>query len=246
MLLYPAIDLMDGQVVRLERGLAEKKTVYSDDPVSMARKWEAAGADWIHLVDLDAAFEGKSRNLEVIRAIVKAVSVPCELGGGMRDAGSIQSGLDTGVSRVIIGTKAAEPGFLAEAAGAFGPSSLAVGIDAKDGKVAVKGWVETMELTALDLAHESVNAGIRTIIYTDIATDGMLSGPNLTALSEMIQSVRLPVVASGGIAVADDLRRVAGIGAEGCIVGRALYDGGLGLSEALAAAGDLGAARPRS
>ena len=144
MLLYPAIDIMGGQVVRLERGEAAKKTVYGTDPVAMALKWEAAGADWIHLVDLDAAFEGVSRNLEVIRAIASSVSVPCELGGGMRDASSIEAGLATGVRRVIIGTKAAEPGFLAEAAGRFGPSRLAVGIDAKDGKVAVKGWVETM------------------------------------------------------------------------------------------------------
>ncbi len=226
MLLYPAIDLMDGQVVRLERGLASKKTVYSDDPVAMAKKWEAAGADWIHLVDLDAAFEGKSRNLEVIRAIAKAVSVPCELGGGMRDAGSIEEGLATGVRRVIIGTKAAEPGFLAEAAGAFGPARLAVGIDAKDGKVAVKGWVETMELTALDLAHEAVNAGIRTIIYTDIATDGMLQGPNLAAMREMAAAVPCYLIASGGVSGPEDLRQLANVpGIHGAIIGRALYEG---------------------
>jgi phosphoribosylformimino-5-aminoimidazole carboxamide ribotide isomerase len=225
MLLYPAIDLMDGQVVRLERGLAAKKTIYSDDPVAMALKWEAAGADWIHLVDLDAAFEGTSRNLEVIREITKAVSVPCELGGGMRDAGSIEAGLATGVRRVIIGTKAAEPGFLAEAAGAFGPARLAVGIDAKDGKVAVKGWVETMELTALDLAREAVNAGIRTIIYTDIATDGMLQGPNLAAMHEMATVVPCDLIASGGVSGPEDLRKLAAIpGIHGAIIGRALYE----------------------
>ena len=226
MLLYPAIDLMDGQVVRLERGLAAKKTVYSDDPVEVALKWEAAGADWIHLVDLDAAFEGKSRNLEVIKAITKAVSVPCELGGGMRDAGSIEAGLSTGVHRVIIGTKAAEPGFLAEASGAFGPSRLAVGIDAKEGKVAVKGWVETMELTALDLAREAVNAGIRTIIYTDIATDGMLQGPNLAAMREMATAVPCDLIASGGVSAPEDLRQLAAVpGIHGAIIGRALYEG---------------------
>ena len=226
MLLYPAIDLMDGQVVRLERGLAEKKTVYSDDPVAMALRWQAAGADWIHLVDLDAAFEGKSRNLEVIRAIAEAVTVPCELGGGMRDAGSIEAGLSTGVRRVIIGTKAAEPGFLAQAAGAFGPSRLAVGIDAKDGKVAVKGWVETMELTALDLAREAVTAGIRTIIYTDIATDGMLRGPNLEAMREMAEAVPCDLIASGGVSGPEDIVALAAIpGIHGAIIGRALYEG---------------------
>jgi phosphoribosylformimino-5-aminoimidazole carboxamide ribotide isomerase len=226
MLLFPAIDLMNGQVVRLERGLAEKKTVYSDDPVAMALKWQAAGADWIHLVDLDAAFEGKSKNLDVIRAIVEAVSVPCELGGGMRDATSIETGLSTGVERVIIGTKAAEPGFLAQAAGTFGPSRLAVGIDAKDGKVAVKGWVETMDLTALDLAREAVNTGIRSIIYTDIATDGMLRGPNLEAMREMAAAVPCDLIASGGVSGPEDIIALARVpGIHGAIIGRALYEG---------------------
>ena len=226
MLLYPAIDLMDGQVVRLERGLAEKKTVYSNDPVAIALKWQAAGADWIHLVDLDAAFEGKSRNLDVIRAIAQAVSIPCELGGGMRDAGSIEAGLETGVRRIIVGTKAADPGFLAEASGAFGASRLAVGIDAKEGKVAVKGWVETMEMTALDLAREAVNVGIRTIIYTDIATDGMLQGPNLAAMREMALAVDCDLIASGGVSGPEDLRQLAAIsGIHGAIIGRALYEG---------------------
>ena len=225
MLLYPAIDIMGGQVVRLERGEAAKKTVYGTDPVAMALKWEAAGADWIHLVDLDAAFEGVSRNLEVIRAIVSAVSVPCELGGGMRDASSIEAGLATGVRRVIIGTKAAEPGILAEAAGKFGPSRLAVGIDAKDGRVAVKGWVETMELSALDLAREALNTGIRTIIYTDIATDGMLQGPNIAAMREMATEVPCDLIASGGVSGPEDVRQLAGVsGLHGVIIGRALYE----------------------
>jgi len=225
MLLYPAIDIMGGQVVRLERGEAAKKIVYGTDPVAMALKWEAAGADWIHLVDLDAAFEGVSRNLEVIRAIVSAVSVPCELGGGMRDASSIEAGLVTGVRRVIIGTKAAEPGFLAEAAGKFGPSRLAVGIDAKDGRVAVKGWVETMELSALDLAREALNTGIRTIIYTDIATDGMLQGPNIAAMREMATEVPCDLIASGGVSGPEDVRQLAGVsGLHGVIIGRALYE----------------------
>jgi len=226
MLLYPAIDIMDGQVVRLERGEASKKTIYGSDPVAMALKWEAAGADWIHLVDLDAAFEGVSRNLDVIREIASAVSVPCELGGGMRDASSIEAGLATGVRRVIIGTKAAEPGFLAEVSGKFGPSRLAVGIDAKDGKVAVKGWVETMELTALDLAREALNTGIRTIIYTDIATDGMLQGPNIAAMREMASEVPCDLIASGGVSGPEDVRQLSGVpGLHGVIIGRALYEG---------------------
>ena len=226
MLLYPAIDLMDGQVVRLERGEAARKTVYGSDPVAVAKRWEAAGADWIHLVDLDAAFGGKSRNLDVVRAIAGAVSIPCELGGGMRDEASIREGLASGVRRVIVGTKAAEPGFLAEASAAFGPSRLAVGIDAKEGRVAVKGWVETMELTALDLAREVLRAGIRTIIYTDIATDGMLAGPNLDAMREMASAVPCDLIASGGVSGPDDVRALAGIpGLHGVIIGRALYEG---------------------
>jgi len=226
MLLYPAIDLMDGQVVRLERGKAARKTVYGSDPVAVAKRWEAAGADWIHLVDLDAAFGGKSRNLEVVRAIAGAVSIPCELGGGMRDEASIREGLASGVRRVIVGTKAAEPGFLAEASAAFGPSRLAVGIDAKEGRVAVKGWVETMELTALDLAREVLRAGIRTIIYTDIATDGMLAGPNLDAMRDMASAVPCDLIASGGVSGPDDVRALAGIpGLHGVIIGRALYEG---------------------
>jgi phosphoribosylformimino-5-aminoimidazole carboxamide ribotide isomerase len=226
MLLYPAIDLMDGEVVRLERGEAARKTIYGTDPVAMAKKWEAAGADWIHLVDLDAAFDGISRNLEVIKAITKAVSVPCELGGGMRDAASIEAGLAAGVSRVIIGTKAAEPDFLATMAATFGPDRLAVGIDAKDGKVAIKGWVETMELTALDLAREVVTTGIRTIIYTDIATDGMLQGPNIGAMREMAAAVSCDLIASGGVSGPEDVRQLATVpGLHGVIIGRALYEG---------------------
>jgi phosphoribosylformimino-5-aminoimidazole carboxamide ribotide isomerase len=226
MLLYPAIDLMDGQVVRLERGEAARKTIYSSDPVGIAKQWEAAGADWIHLVDLNAAFEGTSRNLDIVRAIASSVSVPCELGGGMRDAASIEAGLATGVRRIIIGTKAAEAGFLAIAAASFGPDRLAVGIDAKNGKVAVKGWVETMELTALDLARMAVNTGIRTIIYTDIATDGMLQGPNLEAMGEMAAAVPCDLIASGGISGPEDVRRLSMVpGVHGVIIGRALYEG---------------------
>jgi len=226
MLLYPAIDLMDGQVVRLERGEAARKTIYGDDPVAMAKKWESAGADWIHLVDLDAAFEGKSRNLEIIRTIAAAVAVPCELGGGMRDAASIEAALATGVRRVIIGTKAAEAGFLTQAAATFGPDRLAVGIDAKKGKVAVKGWVETMELSAIDLAREVLNAGIRTIIYTDIATDGMLQGPNVAAMREMAAAVPCDLIASGGVSGPEDIRELATVaGIHGVIIGRALYEG---------------------
>jgi len=226
MLLYPAIDLMGGQVVRLERGVATKKKVYSTDPVAIAKKWEAAGADWLHIVDLDAAFGGKNANLGVVQEIVAAVSIPCQLGGGMRDADSIRAGLATGAKRVIIGTRAAEPGFLAEAVGIFGSGNLAVGIDAKDGKVAVKGWVETMNLTAIELASEARNTGIQTIIYTDIATDGMLQGPNLDAMREMAASVPCELIASGGVSCPDDICQLVDVpGIHGVIIGRALYEG---------------------
>jgi len=226
MFLYPAIDIMNGKVVRLERGEAAKKTIYSSDPVFVAKQWEAAGADWIHLVDLDAAFEGQSQNLDIIRAIASAVSIPCELGGGMRDETSIRRGLDTGVRRIIIGTRAIEPAFLAESAQTFGADSLAVGIDAKEGKVSVKGWIETLEITALDLAREAVNAGIQTIIYTDIATDGMLKGPNLAAMREMAQAVPCNLIASGGVSGPQDIVALSKVsGLHGVIIGRALYEG---------------------
>lgn len=227
MLLYPAIDLMGGQAVRLRQGRASDKTVYSNNPVAVAREWEARGGDWLHIVDLDAAFSGQHANLGIVRDICSAVSIPVQMGGGMRDEESIRVALEAGVSRVVIGTKAAEnPGFVRNAIGQFGGKCIAVGIDARDGKVAVKGWAETTGIDALKLAAELGRAGIGALIYTDIATDGMLQGPNLPAMTAMVAAAGCPVIASGGVSSAADLAALAKIdGLAGAIIGKALFDG---------------------
>ena len=227
MLLYPAIDLMGGQVVRLKQGRATEKTVYSDHPVSVARDWEARGGDWLHVVDLDAAFSGRHGNLEKIRSIAASISIPVQMGGGMRDEKSIASALEAGVSRVVIGTRAAQdPEFVQRAAREFGGERIAVGIDARDGKVAVKGWAETTSIEATALARQLAGFGIGALIYTDIATDGMLRGPNLEATASMVRTASCPVIASGGVSSADDLAVLARIeGLSGAIVGKALFDG---------------------
>lgn len=227
MLLYPAIDLMGGQVVRLKQGRASEKTVYSEDPADVALQWENRGGDWIHVVDLDAAFTGKHSNLAQVRAIVAAVRLPVQMGGGMRDENAIRQALEAGVSRVVIGTKAAEnPDFVRHAVSRFGGERIAVGIDARDGKVAVKGWAETTQVEAADLALELSAVGIGALIYTDIATDGMLQGPNLTAVAAITHAVSCPVIASGGVSSAGDLAALSQIaGLHGAIIGKALYDG---------------------
>ena len=225
--LLPAIDLMGGEVVRLRRGLASEKTVYSSDPVAFAKKWEDSGADWLHLVDLDAAFSGEPRNLAVVEKIRAAVNIPCELGGGMRDPEKIQSAFDAGIDRVILGTRACQsPDTLADLCARFGGQRLAVGIDAHNGLVAVKGWTETTTTLAADLALIAQAAGIRTIIYTDIATDGMLEGPNFGELEKLLTLLECDLIASGGVSSADDLRRLNEIPRlHGAIIGKALYDG---------------------
>jgi phosphoribosylformimino-5-aminoimidazole carboxamide ribotide isomerase len=225
--LLPAIDLMDGEVVRLRRGLATEKTVYSSDPVAFAKKWEDSGADWLHLVDLDAAFSGEPRNLAIVEKIRAAVNIPCELGGGMRDPEKIQSAIDAGVDRVILGTRACQsPETLADLCARFGGHRLAVGIDAHNGLVAVKGWTETTTTLAADLALTAQAAGIRTIIYTDIATDGMLEGPNFGELEKLLTLLDCDLIASGGVSSAEDLRRLNAIPRlHGAIIGKALYDG---------------------
>jgi len=227
MLLLPAIDLMGGEVVRLRRGEATEKTVYSNDPPAFARKWEAAGGDWLHLVDLDAAFSGDSRNLESVRSICAAVNIPCELGGGMRSEAAIRAALDAGVSRVVIGTRACESlDFVREMCALFGGEKIAVGIDARNGKVAVKGWTETTEQDAAELALAVQAAGAGAIIYTDIATDGMLQGPNFAELERLLGVLTCPLVASGGVSSPEDVRRLASMpGLYGAILGKALYDG---------------------
>ena len=227
MLLYPAIDLMGGQAVRLKQGRASEKTVYSDDPVAVAREWEARGGDWLHIVDLDAAFSGKHANLEIVRNICAAVSIPVQLGGGMRDEESIRLALEAGVSRAVIGTKAAEdPEFVHQSVARFGGEHIAIGIDARDGKVAVKGWAETTGVDALKLAAELSRSGIGALIYTDIATDGLLQGPNLPAMRAMVAAAGCPVIASGGVSSAGDIAALGRIeNLAGVIMGKALFDG---------------------
>lgn len=227
MLLFPAIDLMDGQVVRLQRGDADRKTVYSDDPPAFARKWQELGGDWIHVVDLDAAFTGRQSNLETVRTICSTVGIPCQVGGGLRDRDAVARVFDAGVARAIIGTRAVESlDFVAALCAEFGGERIAVGIDARDGLVAVKGWTETTKRKAVDLAADAIRLGAGTIIYTDIATDGMLQGPDFEGLKRMLELPGINLIASGGVSSPDDVRRLAELpGLYGAIIGRALYDG---------------------
>jgi phosphoribosylformimino-5-aminoimidazole carboxamide ribotide isomerase len=233
MILLPAIDLMSGEVVRLRQGKADQKTVYSRDPAAFARRWESEGGDYLHVVDLDAAFTGEQRNLNAVRAICDAVKFPVELGGGIRDMAAAHRAIEAGVSRVIVGTRAAESlEFITQLAAELGSERVAVGIDAKSGLVSVKGWTEESSLTALDLARRAEDAGAGTIIYTDIATDGMLTGPNFTETEKMLRALRCQLIASGGVSSAADVRRLAEMpGLYGCIIGKALYDGAVNLRE---------------
>ncbi len=227
MLYLPAIDLMDGAAVRLQRGDPNARTIYSNDPVAFARKWEAAGGDWLHLVDLDAAFSGVSRNLDIVREICASVSIPCELGGGMRSSEAVEAAFAAGVSRVVLGTRAAESlEFIAEVSTRHGSERIAVGIDARDGFVSTRGWQTATSLRATDFARQVENAGAGILIYTDIATDGMLQGPNLPALREMLETSSLPLIASGGVSCRADLDALALLpNIHGAIIGKALYDG---------------------
>jgi phosphoribosylformimino-5-aminoimidazole carboxamide ribotide isomerase len=238
MLLLPAIDLMGGQVVRLRRGEAAQKTVYSDDPAALARRWQDEGGDYLHIVDLDAAFSGQPgpQNQSALRAILQAVTIPCELGGGLRDEASVRTALDLGVARVVIGTRAAESmSFVQALIAAFGSERIAVGIDAREGKVAVKGWTEATERPALALARAAEQAGAAAIIYTDIATDGMLQGPNFAELAVLLEALDCPLIASGGVTTVADVRRLAGWpDLHGVIIGRALYEGTLRLADCTA------------
>ena len=218
---------MGGEVVRLKRGLATEKTVYSSEPVAFAKKWETAGADWLHLVDLDAAFGGTPKNLDHVARICAAVNIPCELGGGMRTLENVRAAFSAGISRVILGTKAAESGdFIREMCEEFGGDRIAVGIDAKNGLVAVKGWTETTARQATELALAAQDAGAGTIIYTDIATDGMLEGPNYTAMEDLLGILDCNLIASGGVSRVEDLQKLSLLpGLYGTIIGKALYEG---------------------
>ncbi|MBV7409268.1 1-(5-phosphoribosyl)-5-[(5-phosphoribosylamino)methylideneamino]imidazole-4-carboxamide isomerase [Maritimibacter sp. DP1N21-5] len=235
MILYPAIDLKDGNCVRLLRGEMEAATVFSNDPAAQAKSFEAAGCDWIHLVDLNGAFAGEPVNGAAVEAILAEISVPAQLGGGIRDMATIERWIDKGLSRVILGTVAVEnPDLVREAAKAF-PGKVAVGIDARDGRVATKGWAEETDVMVTDLARSFEDAGVAAIIYTDINRDGAMQGPNVEATAALAHAVSIPVIASGGVSSLDDLRALKNCGAplDGAISGRALYDGAIDLKAAL-------------
>ncbi|MBP7000356.1 1-(5-phosphoribosyl)-5-[(5-phosphoribosylamino)methylideneamino]imidazole-4-carboxamide isomerase [Amaricoccus sp.] len=235
MILYPAIDLKDGQCVRLLRGDMAQATVFGTDPAAQARAFVAAGCRWLHLVDLDGAFAGAPRNAAAVEAILAAVDVPVQLGGGIRDRATLEAWLDRGVRRAILGTAAVrDPAFVREAAAAH-PGRVAVGIDARDGRVAVEGWAETTATTATDLARRFEDAGVAAIIYTDIERDGAMAGPNVAATAALARAVAIPVIASGGVSSLDDLAALKASGAplDGAISGRALYEGKLDLAAAV-------------
>ncbi|MBV0892755.1 1-(5-phosphoribosyl)-5-[(5-phosphoribosylamino)methylideneamino]imidazole-4-carboxamide isomerase [Paracoccus sp. Z118] len=236
MILYPAIDLKDGACVRLLRGDMNAATVFGTDPAAQARSFAAAGAQWLHLVDLNGAFAGRPVNGGAVEAILSAVEIPVQLGGGIRDMATIEAWLARGVARVILGTVAVEqPDLVAEAAAAF-PGRVAVGIDARGGRVATRGWAEETEVKATDLARRFEDAGVAAIIYTDIDRDGAMEGPNILATEALARAVTIPVIASGGVSSLSDLIALRDTGAiAGAISGRALYDGALDLKEALAA-----------
>lgn len=228
MTIYPAIDIKGGRCVRLTQGRADQETIYNENPVEVAQEFRAAGSPWVHVVDLDGAFAGEPQNLTIVRAIA-ALGINVELGGGMRTRIMVERALDSGVSRVVIGTRAAESeSFIRELVRAFG-DKIAVGIDAKNGQVAVKGWVDTTGVTALALAKRMDALGVATLIYTDIGTDGMLTGPNLAAQEAMLSAVKCSVIASGGVSARDDVINLAQLAQryanlDGVIVGKALYE----------------------
>ncbi|HEV2562035.1 MAG TPA: 1-(5-phosphoribosyl)-5-[(5-phosphoribosylamino)methylideneamino]imidazole-4-carboxamide isomerase [Rhizomicrobium sp.] len=237
MILYPAIDLKDGACVRLKRGEMDQATIFNNDPAAQARAFADAGFQWLHCVDLNGAFEGRSANTDAIKKIRAAISLPIQLGGGIRDRAGIDAWLEAGITRVILGTAALKnPALVKEAARAH-PNCVAVGIDAKDGMVAVEGWAKTSELTATELAQHFEDAGVAAIIFTDIARDGMLQGVNVSATAALAAATRIPVIASGGVAGIQDIEalaiepKIAGV-----VIGRALYDGRIDPQAAIARA----------
>jgi len=235
-ILFPAIDLKDGVCVRLEQGDMARATVFHRDPAEQAQAFEAQGFEYLHIVDLDGAFAGKPMNAHAIDRILELLAIPVQLGGGIRDLATIEGWLEKGVDRVIIGTAAVRDPELVKGAARRFPGRIAVGLDARDGKVAVAGWAETSELSALDIARRFEDAGVAALIYTDISRDGLLKGLNLEATIALADAVRIPVIASGGLASIDDVKALLAPGARklaGAIAGRALYDGRLDAEAAL-------------
>lgn len=235
MTIFPAIDLKGGKCVRLRQGRADDSTIYGNDPVEMARHWQAEGGRALHVVDLDGAFQGAPAHAEVVAKIVEALSIPVEIGGGLRTDDHVRTMLDAGVSRVILGTRAlADEEALSRLVKLYGGKRIAVGIDARDGLVQVKGWVETSTTKATDLAKRVAEIGVGTIIYTDTSTDGMLSGPNVEAMAQICDAAACDIVASGGVSSADDIRALKALNRKnlvGAIVGKALYEGRAVLAE---------------
>jgi phosphoribosylformimino-5-aminoimidazole carboxamide ribotide isomerase len=235
-ILFPAIDLKDGLAVRLEQGDMARATVFNRDPAEQARSFAAQGFEYLHIVDLDGAFAGKPMNAAAVERVLEAVEVPVQLGGGIRDQATIEGWLEKGVARVIIGTAAVRDPTLVKAAARAHPGRIAVGLDARDGRVAIQGWAQTSELSALDIAKRFEDAGVAAVIYTDIARDGMLKGLNFDATIALADAVSIPVIASGGLGSIEDVRALLEPRArklEGAIAGRALYDGRLDAAEAL-------------
>jgi phosphoribosylformimino-5-aminoimidazole carboxamide ribotide isomerase len=238
MIIIPAIDLKDGNCVRLVQGKKDAQTIYSHDPVTTARKWESCGARLLHIIDLDGAFTGNQKNFEAISRIRKAIKIQIQVGGGIRDIGNVLNLFSLGINRIIIGTKAIEdPEFLTYLCNKY-PGKILIGIDAKNGMVAIKGWEEITQVSAKDLAKRLEMVGAAGIIYTDISKDGMMTGPNLEATRDMVESVKIPVIASGGVSSLDDIKNLMKIkNLWGVITGKAIYTGSLDLKEAIRIAG---------
>ena len=240
MVIYPAIDLKDGQCVRLVQGQVDNKTVYSNEPEDVAKSFQQKGASFLHVVDLDGAFKGSPQNLAVIRNIAAAISIPFQIGGGLREIGDIETLLEIGANRVIIGTSAVTSrDFVKDVLKRFGADRIVLGIDAREGFVAVKGWVSTSSITALEFGREMKSLGIRTAVFTDISRDGLLQGPNILSTREIASKTGLEIIASGGVSTLQnicELKALEELGVKGAIIGKALYDGKLSLTEAIAAA----------
>lgn len=233
MLIMPAIDLRGGKCVRLRQGDYDQETVFGDDPEAMARRWVGSGARALHLVDLDGAKAGKPVNAKVIRHIVEAVDVPCQVGGGLRTEADIRAALETGIARVVLGTRTLQdPAWVRQMANEY-PNQIVIGLDARDGKVATHGWLNTSNASVLDVAREFANWPLYAIVYTDIARDGMLEGPNVNGIAELTAAVPVPVIASGGVTTLQNVRDLMAINVFGCIIGRALYEGQIDLTTVL-------------
>ena len=239
MIIYPAIDIRGGRCVRLTEGRFDAETVFADDPAEMALKWAGLGAEFLHLVDLDGALAGEGKNVPVIERILQSVSIPVQLGGGIRNLSTIEKLLSLGVTRLILGSAAVKNPVLVEEACKKYPGHIAVGIDAKNGEVAIEGWGKGSGVAATELAKKMAAYGVETIIYTDISRDGMLSGVNVEATAALARACGVPIIASGGVASIEDIRRVKAVeadGVQGCIIGKAIYTGAVDLQEALALA----------